>query len=86
MGPERQGEVLEPLRVVADAAARVGRGAQADVYTQVEMASDYRSVNPCLTDPDRRAAFLDAVHRIDPEADTKLLNVRRSAKSRQRLS
>ncbi|WP_328301547.1 S1 family peptidase [Streptomyces sp. NBC_00435] len=85
MGPVRQGEVLEPLRVVADAAARVGRGAQADVYTQVEMAADYRSVNLYLTDPDRRAAFLDAVHKADPEADTKLLNVRRSAKSRQQL-
>ncbi|ATZ29193.1 hypothetical protein SLAV_37140 [Streptomyces lavendulae subsp. lavendulae] len=29
----------QPLRVVADAATRAGRGQQADVYTQVEMAS-----------------------------------------------
>lgn len=81
MTPQRQGEVLEPLRVVADAAARAGRGPQADVYTQVEMASDYRSVNVYLTDPNRRAAFLDAVRKANPKADTKLLNVRKSAKT-----
>jgi hypothetical protein len=85
MTPERQGQVLEPLRAVADAAARAGRSTQADVCTQVEMAPDYRSVNVYLTDPDRRAAFLDAVREVDPEADTQLLNVRRSAKSRQQL-
>ncbi|MCX2184091.1 S1 family peptidase [Streptomyces sp. SKN60] len=85
MTPEQQGEVLEPLRVVADAAARAGRGAQADVYTQVEMAPDYRSVNLYLTDPGRRAAFVDAVREVNPKADTELLHVRRSAKSRQQL-
>ncbi|MGW4164408.1 hypothetical protein [Streptomyces sp. NPDC004788] len=85
MTPERQGEVLEPLRVLADAVARVGRSTQADVYTQVEMAADYRSVNVYLTDPDRRAVFLAAVRRVNPKADTDLLNVRRGAKSRQQL-
>ncbi|MEU9857090.1 trypsin-like serine protease [Streptomyces sp. NPDC047974] len=85
MTPERQGEVLEPLRLVADAAARVGRSSQADVYTQVEMAPDYRSVNVYLTDPARRAAFVDAVRAANPKADTGLLNVRRGAKSRQQL-
>ncbi|MFD7260619.1 hypothetical protein [Streptomyces sp. NPDC059874] len=85
MTPERQGEVLEPLRVVADAAARAGRGPYADVYTQVEMAFDYRSVNVYLTDTTRAAAFLDAVRKANPEADTKLLNVRKSAKSRLQL-
>ncbi|MER5712210.1 hypothetical protein [Streptomyces sp. NPDC002122] len=85
MTPERQGEVLEPLRLVADAVARVGRSTQADVYTQVEMAPDYRSVNVYLTDPVRRTAFLDAVRKANPKADTDLLNVRRGAKSRQQL-
>ncbi|MFG2296477.1 hypothetical protein [Streptomyces sp. NPDC048603] len=85
MTPERQGEVLEPLRVLADAVARVGRSSQADVYTQVEMAADYRSVNVYLTDPGRSAAFLDAVRRAGPKADTDLLNVRRGVKSRQQL-
>ncbi|MFD8790168.1 chymotrypsin family serine protease [Streptomyces vinaceus] len=85
MTPQRQGEVLEPLRVVADAATRAGRGSHADVYTQVEMASDYRSVNVYLTDPNRGAAFLDAVRKANPEADTKLLNVRKSAKTLQQL-
>ncbi|MFF4580061.1 hypothetical protein ACFY15_16945 [Streptomyces sp. NPDC001373] len=85
MTPERQGEVLEPLRVVADAAARAGLGPQSDVYTQVEMASDYRSVNVYLTDPKRRSAFLEAVHKANPKADTKLLNVRKSAKTRLQL-
>ncbi|MEV7614594.1 hypothetical protein [Streptomyces sp. NPDC089799] len=85
MTPERQGEVLEPLRVLADAVARVGRSTQADVYTQVEMAKDYRSVNVYLTDTARRAAFLDAVRKANPKADTYLLNVRRGAKSQQDL-
>ncbi|MFF2630368.1 hypothetical protein ACFVUN_31960 [Kitasatospora griseola] len=85
MTPEEQGRVLEPLRVVADAASRAGRGTQADVYTQVEMAPDYRSVNVYLTDPDRAPAFLDAVRKANPQARTELLTVRRSAKSRQVL-
>ncbi|WP_079406932.1 hypothetical protein [Streptomyces sp. 3211] len=85
MTPQQQGEVLEPLRVVADAAARVGRGPHADVYTQVEMAADYRSVNVYLTDPNRGPAFLDAVRKANPQADTKLLNVRKSAKTLQQL-
>ncbi|MFD8141522.1 hypothetical protein [Streptomyces sp. NPDC059708] len=85
MTPQRQAEVLEPLRVVADAAARVGRGTYADVYTQVEMAPDYRSVNAYLTDPTRGAAFLDAVREANPRADTKLLNVRKSAKTLRQL-
>ncbi|MEU8762310.1 hypothetical protein [Streptomyces sp. NPDC048659] len=85
MTPERQGEVLEPLRVLADAVARVGRAGKADVYTQVEMAPDYRSVNVYLTDPDRRADFVEAVHQAAPKADTGLLTVRRAAKSRLAL-
>ncbi|MFD5420099.1 hypothetical protein ACFWJT_18980 [Streptomyces sp. NPDC127069] len=85
MTPQQQGEVLEPLRAVADAAARVGRGAYADVYTQVEMAPDYRSVNVYLTDTARGAAFLDAVRKAGPEADTKLLHVRKSAKTLQQI-
>ncbi|WP_030194273.1 hypothetical protein [Streptomyces sp. NRRL S-87] len=85
MTPQRQAEVLEPLRVAADAAARAGRGALADVYTQVELAPDYRSVNVYLTDPGRRAALLDAVRRADPGADPRLLTVRKAAKSAARL-
>lgn len=85
MTPQQQGRVLEPLRIVADAAARVGRGAYTDVYTQVEMAADYRSVNVYLTDTTRGAAFLDAVRKAEPKADTKLLNVRKSAKTLQQL-
>ncbi|MEV7118997.1 hypothetical protein [Kitasatospora griseola] len=85
MTPEEQGRVLEPLRVVADAAAKAGRTTQAEVFTQVEMAADYRSVNLYLTDPDRAPAFLDAVRKADPQAPVELLTVRRSAKSRQEL-
>ncbi|MFD8634380.1 hypothetical protein [Streptomyces sp. NPDC059533] len=85
MTPQQQGRVLEPLRVVADAAAQVGRSAYADVYTQVEMAADYRSVNVYLTDTTRAAAFLDAVRKAGPKADTKLLNVRKSAKTLRQL-
>ncbi|MET9883385.1 hypothetical protein ABZZ20_09560 [Streptomyces sp. NPDC006430] len=85
MSPERQAQVLEPLRVAADAAAQAGQGSQADVYTQVEMAADYRSVNVYLTDPNRRPAFIEAVHRANPKADTRLITVRRSVKSRKQL-
>ncbi|CAM5322247.1 hypothetical protein [Streptomyces avidinii] len=86
MTPPQQGEVLEPLRVVADAAARAGRGPHADVYTQVEMASDYRSVNVHLTDPKRGPAFLEAVHKANPRADTKLLNVRKKGSAPVRFA
>ncbi|MDT3395184.1 hypothetical protein RKE29_00695 [Streptomyces sp. B1866] len=85
MSPARQGEVLAPLRVVADAVAQVGQGARADIYTQVEMASDYRSVNVYLTDVVQAGTFLAAVRRANPKADTALVTVRQSKKSRQRL-
>ncbi|MET9856738.1 hypothetical protein ABZY57_27835 [Streptomyces sp. NPDC006450] len=85
MTPERQAEVLEPLRVAADAAAQVGQGERADVYTQVEMASDYRSVHVYLTDVRRGREFLSAVRRTNPEADTRLIKVVQGKKSRQQL-
>ncbi|MEV7283297.1 hypothetical protein AB0O01_01800 [Streptomyces sp. NPDC093252] len=85
MSPEKQGEVLRPLRVVADAVAQVGQGDHADIYTQVEMASDYRSVNVYLTDVDRADRFLAAVRRANPRADTGLVTVLEGKKSRQQL-
>jgi hypothetical protein len=85
MTPERQGEVLEPLRVAADAVAQVGQGVRADIYTQVEMASDYRSVNVYLTDVRQGQEFVAAVHRANPEVDTKLINVVQGKKTRQQL-
>ncbi|MET9440243.1 hypothetical protein [Streptomyces sp. NPDC006610] len=85
MTPEEQAEALEPLRLAADAAAQVGQGARADIYTQVEMASDYRSVNVYLTDVDERGAFLAAVRKVNPKVDTDLINVVRGEKSRQQL-
>ncbi|MFJ6573233.1 hypothetical protein ACIQNU_38070 [Streptomyces sp. NPDC091292] len=85
MSPAKQGEVLRPLRVVADAIAQVGQGDRADIYTQVEMASDYRSVNVYLTDVSKGRSFLAAVRRANPKADTGLVNVLQGKNSRQRL-
>ncbi|MEU4743623.1 hypothetical protein AB0G02_24600, partial [Actinosynnema sp. NPDC023658] len=85
MTPERQAEVLEPLRLAADAVAQVGQGPGADIYTQVEMAADYRSVNVYLTDVGRGRSFLAAVHRVDPKVDTRLINVVQGKKSRRQL-
>ncbi|MET8830460.1 hypothetical protein ABZX40_33795 [Streptomyces sp. NPDC004610] len=85
MSPARQGEVLRPLRVVADAVAQVGQGDRADIYTQVEMASDYRSVNVYLTDVSQARSFLASVRRANPKADTGLVNVLQGKKSRQQL-
>ncbi|MFF3319607.1 hypothetical protein ACFYV5_29420 [Streptomyces sp. NPDC003035] len=86
LSPERQAEVLEPLRLAADAAAQAGQsGAWADVYTQVEMASDYRSVNVYLTDPGQGARFLAAAHRAGPEADSRLIRILPAKKSRTAL-
>ncbi|MFF2852276.1 hypothetical protein ACFVT5_39070 [Streptomyces sp. NPDC058001] len=85
MSPAKQGEVLKPLRVVADAIAQVGQGDRADIYTQVEMASDYRSVNVYLTDVSQGRSFLAAVRRANPKADTGLVNVLEGKKSRQQL-
>lgn len=85
MTPERQAEVLEPLRLAADAVAQVGQGARKDIYTQVEMASDYRSVNVYLTDIRQSREFVAAVHRINSKVDARLINVVRGKKSRQQL-
>ncbi|MER5866212.1 hypothetical protein [Kitasatospora sp. NPDC002040] len=85
LSPEQQGRVLEPLRVVADAVATVGQGSRADIYTQVELASDYRSVNVYLTDVGEARSFLGAVHQVNPKADTGLVHVRPGKKSRQQL-
>ncbi|MFJ7066696.1 hypothetical protein [Streptomyces sp. NPDC101115] len=85
LSPERQAEVLEPLRLAADAAAQAGQGPMADIYTQVEMASDYRSVNVYLTDPGQGARFLAAAHRAVPKADTRLIRVLPAKKSRKDL-
>ncbi|MFJ3900694.1 hypothetical protein [Streptomyces sp. NPDC090025] len=88
LSPERQAEVLGPLRLAADAAAQVGRGAAwADRYTQVELAPDYRSVNVYLTDtsPAQTARFRAAAHRANPQADTGLLHVRQAKKSAKAL-
>ncbi|CAL9332630.1 hypothetical protein [Streptomyces sp. enrichment culture] len=85
MTPERQAEVLEPLRVAADAAAQVGQGERADIYTQVEMAADYRKVNVYLTDVRRGGEFLSAVRRTNPKADTRLIDIVQGKKSRQQL-
>jgi hypothetical protein len=85
MTPERQGHILEPLRLVADAAATVGLGARADIYTQVEMTSDYRAVNVYLTDVSQGPAFVAAVHATNPKADTRLLKVVQGKKTRQQL-
>ena len=85
MTPEQQAKVLEPLRLAADAAAQVGQGTRADIYTQVEMASDYRSVNVYLTDVRQRRAFIAAVRRVNPKVDTRLIHVVQGKKSRQQL-
>ncbi|WP_330334082.1 S1 family peptidase [Streptomyces sp. NBC_00536] len=85
MTPERQAEVLGPLRLAADAVAQVGRGARADVYTQVELASDYRSVNVYLTDVAQGRDFLSAVRKTNPKADTGLIHIVRGKKSAQQL-
>jgi hypothetical protein len=85
MTPERQAEVLEPLRVAADAAAQVGQGERSDIYTQVEMAADYRKVNVYLTDVRRGGEFLSAVRRSSPKADTRLINIVQGKKSRHEL-
>ncbi|MFF9195233.1 hypothetical protein ACF09L_08505 [Streptomyces sp. NPDC014779] len=81
LSPERQARVLEPLRLAADAAAQAGRGDWAAIYTQVEMAADYRSVNVYLTDPAQGGKFLAAAHRANPKADTGLLRIRPAKKS-----
>ncbi|WP_026421215.1 hypothetical protein [Actinokineospora inagensis] len=75
MTPEQQGVVLEPLRLAADAVARVGQGARSDIYTQVEMAADYRSINVYLTDVRQGRDFVAAVGRLDPKVDLRLINV-----------
>ncbi|MET9960692.1 hypothetical protein ABZ128_16855 [Streptomyces sp. NPDC006326] len=85
MTPERQAEVLQPLRAAADAAARVGREARADIYTQVEMASDYRSVNVYLTDVRESGKFIAAVRAADPKVDGRLIHVVKARKSAQDL-
>ncbi|MEU5976214.1 hypothetical protein [Streptomyces sp. NPDC047315] len=85
MSPEQQGKVLAPLRAAADAAAQVGRGALADVYTQVELAPDYRSVRVYLTDVSQRSRFLSAVRKSAPAVDTGLIEVRRGKKTRTAL-
>lgn len=85
MTPERQAEVLEPLRLAADAVAQVGQGPRKDIYTQVEMAADYRSVNVYLTDLRQGRNFVAAVHKANPEVDTGLINVVKGEKSRQQL-
>ncbi|MFG2875624.1 hypothetical protein ACGFYU_11565 [Streptomyces sp. NPDC048337] len=85
MSPERQAEVLEPLRAAADAAAQVGLGPRADVYTQVEMASDYRSVNVYLTDLRESRAFLAAVRQTNRKVNDRLIHVVQAKKSRQDL-
>ncbi|MET9699753.1 hypothetical protein ABZY31_22910 [Streptomyces sp. NPDC006529] len=81
MSPERQAEVLGPLRLAADAVAQVGRGARADVYTQVELAPTYRSVNVYLTDVAQGRNFLSAVRAVNPKADTRLLHIVQGKKS-----
>ncbi|MFD8968892.1 hypothetical protein ACFV0C_28555 [Streptomyces sp. NPDC059568] len=85
MTPERQAEVLEPLRLAADAVAQVGQGPRKDIYTQVEMAADYRSVNVYLTDVRQGRNFVAAVHKANPEVDTGLIHVVKGQKSRQQL-
>ncbi|GLF94267.1 trypsin-like serine protease [Streptomyces yaizuensis] len=86
MSPERQAEVLEPLRLVADAAIRVGLERRTDIYTQVEMASDYRAVNVYLTDISQGGQFIAEVRRISPKADTGLIDIVQGKKSRQALN
>jgi len=85
MSPTEQGKILGPLRVAADAVAQVGQGAHADIYTQVEIAPDYRSVNVYLTDVSQAQNFLTAVRRANPKADTGLVNVLQGKKSGQQL-
>ncbi|MFE2757869.1 hypothetical protein ACFXGA_38295 [Actinosynnema sp. NPDC059335] len=85
MTPERQARVLEPLRLAADAAARVGQESRADIYTQVEMAPDYRSVNVYLTDVRQGWAFVAEVRKANPAVDARLINVVPAKKSRQQL-
>jgi hypothetical protein len=82
MTPQRQAEVLEPLRHAADVVAQVGQGALADIYTQVELAPDYRAVNVYLTDVRQGRAFVAAVHKADPAVDTRLVRVLQGRKSR----
>ncbi|MEO3974090.1 hypothetical protein [Streptomyces sp. CAU 1734] len=85
MTPEQQGRVLEPLRLAADAAAGVGLGVRADIYTQVELAPTYRSVNVYLTDTSRGRDFLAEVRRANPEVNTRLINIVRGKNTRQEL-
>lgn len=85
MTPEQQAVALAPLRLAADAVAQVGQGTRTDIYTQVEMASDYRAINVYLTDVSQGRDFLAAVRKVDAKVDTKLIHVVQGKKSRQQL-
>ncbi|MYS62721.1 hypothetical protein GTW66_00805 [Streptomyces sp. SID5473] len=86
MAPEEQARVLAPLRATADAVAKVGLGTRSDVYTQVALGSDYRSVKLYLTDVSQGKSFLAAVRRAAPRVDTGLVDVLPGRKTRKQLS
>lgn len=85
MSPERQAEVLAPLRAAAEAVDKVGRGSHSDVYTQVALGTDYRSVKVYLTDVAQGAGFLAAVRRTAPNVDAGLIDVLAGQKTRKQL-
>ncbi|MFE3092451.1 hypothetical protein ACFXG1_01330 [Streptomyces sp. NPDC059248] len=85
MSPERQAEVLAPLRAAAEAVAKVGGSTRSDVYTQVALGTDYRSVKVYLTDVSAGADFLADVRRTAPRVDTGLIDVVAGKKTRKQL-
>ncbi|GAA4991331.1 hypothetical protein GCM10023205_74150 [Yinghuangia aomiensis] len=73
MAPEEQAKVLNPLRVVAEAAIQVGRNVFPDIYTSTALGSGYRSVDVYITDLGRSAAFEQALEKFRPGLDMGIL-------------
>ncbi|MFD9537833.1 peptidase [Streptomyces sp. NPDC060010] len=75
MDPTQRGELLEPLRQLADAVAAAGKSKQSDTYAGVRIDAPNNVVHVYVTDPSRTAKLIEAARQADAGIDTKKIAV-----------
>ncbi|WP_234349955.1 S1 family peptidase [Streptomyces sp. WM4235] len=75
MDPTQRGELLEPLRQLADAVAAAGKSKQPDTYAGVRIDAPNNVVHVYVTDRSRTAKLIEAARQTDAGIDTKKIAV-----------
>lgn len=77
MDPTQRGELLEPLRQLANAVDAAGQSKQSDTYAGVRIDAPSNVVHVYVTDPSRTAKLIEAARQADTGVDTRKIVVQK---------